>query len=251
MGKCLRAHVASSRWHGQPCGGFFRAVAAADPRARRAVFIDDLTVNVGRRGSGFNGYHHTDTATYLLLADAGGDHMTLVTFDIRANHATGVARYGESVLAAPHRSRRRTRFACWSSRGPPRGHGKFGFAYGHQVVAMPGDDGFVRRSSQLRGLLASGETQLFHTSHYIVDRSCPVPFSFTIHDLTRWRFPEMSYSDESFTARFGVSVLRLLEQEIGRMGLGPWRCFGFHPLLQGCESAYGLSGTTNRGLRFL
>ena len=144
--------------------------------------------------------------------------MTLVTFDIRANHATGVARYGESVLAAaaPIAAENAIRMLVVTRPGQEAAASS-ALAYGHQVVAMPGDDGFVRRSSQLRGLLASGETHLFHTSHYMVDRSCPVPFSFTIHDLTRWRFPEMSYSDESFTARFGVSELRLLEQEIGQM----------------------------------
>lgn len=61
--------------HRKPSEGFFRAVAAADPRVRAgAVFIDDLTVNVeAARGSGLDGYHHTDTAStisYLLTLEA-------------------------------------------------------------------------------------------------------------------------------------------------------------------------------------
>src|SRR6266700_979593 len=57
--------------HRKPSESFFRAVTAADPRVRLgAVFIDDLTVNVkAARGSGLDGYHHTDTAStisYLL-----------------------------------------------------------------------------------------------------------------------------------------------------------------------------------------
>ena len=76
MGKSIRAPCVASYevGHRKPSGGFFRAVAAADPRARRAVFIDDLTVNVeAARGSGFNGYHHTDTAStisFLLTLEA-------------------------------------------------------------------------------------------------------------------------------------------------------------------------------------
>jgi putative hydrolase of the HAD superfamily len=59
----------------KPSEGFFRAVAAADPRVRAgAVFIDDLTVNVeAALGSGLNGYHHRDTAStisYLLTLEA-------------------------------------------------------------------------------------------------------------------------------------------------------------------------------------
>jgi len=30
---------------------------------------------------------------------------------------------------------------------------------------------------------------LFRTSHYTVDRNCPVPFSFAIHNLTRLAIP--------------------------------------------------------------
>ncbi|MGH3187036.1 MAG: hypothetical protein ACRDPY_41535 [Streptosporangiaceae bacterium] len=61
--------------HRKPSEGFFRAVAAADPRVRAgAVFIDDLVVNVeAALGSGLDGYHHRDTAStisYLLTLEA-------------------------------------------------------------------------------------------------------------------------------------------------------------------------------------
>jgi glycosyltransferase involved in cell wall biosynthesis len=144
--------------------------------------------------------------------------MTVVAFDIRANHATGVARYGESVLAAaaPIAAENSIRLLIITRPGQEAAT-RSALAYDHQAITIPGDDGFVRRSAKLRGLLARGDVDFFHTSHYTVDHSCPVPFSFTIHDLTRWRFPELSYSDESFIERFGASELLLLEQEIRQM----------------------------------
>jgi glycosyltransferase involved in cell wall biosynthesis len=144
--------------------------------------------------------------------------MTVVAFDIRANHATGVARYGESVLAAaaPIAAENAIRLLIITRPGQEAA-ARSALGYGHQAITIPADDGFVRSSAKLRGLLARGDVDLFHTSHYTVDRSCPVPFSFTIHDLTRWRFPELSYSDESFTVRFGASELLRLEQELGQM----------------------------------
>lgn len=47
-----------------------------------------------------------------------------------------------------------------------------------------------------------------------MDRRCPVPFVFTIHDLTRLRFPDFSYTDASFAESFGTEQLRLLESEL-------------------------------------
>jgi glycosyltransferase involved in cell wall biosynthesis len=144
--------------------------------------------------------------------------MAVVAFDIRANHDTGVARFGESVLeaAAPIAAEQAIRLLVITRPGQESA-ARAALICGHQVIPVPGDEGFVRNSAQLRTLLAGNGVDLFYTSHYTVDRTCPVPFSFTIHDLTRWRFPELSYSDESFAARFGASELRFLEQETGRM----------------------------------
>ena len=87
-------------------------------------------------------------------------------------------------------------------------------AAGHEVIAVPGDEGFVRDNPRLRDLLAARDVDLYYTSHYTVDRHCPVPFTFTIHDLTRWRFPELSYTDASFADRFGSMEMERIEKEL-------------------------------------
>lgn len=141
--------------------------------------------------------------------------MTTVAVDIRANHDTGVARYGRSVLAAaaPVAAEQGIRLLAIVRPGQePSAEGAT--AAGHEVIAVPGDEGFVRDNPRLRDLLAARGVALYYTSHYTVDRHCPVPFAFTIHDLTRWRFPELSYTDATFAERFGNAELELVEKEL-------------------------------------
>jgi glycosyltransferase involved in cell wall biosynthesis len=140
--------------------------------------------------------------------------MPNVVIDIRANHRTGISRYGLSLLPpfadAAREAGWKTTFVCNGSQ---------------RVLLQPGanimdasmvvgpDEGFVRRSSWLRDLLDRVRADLYYTTHYTLDRHCRVPFVFTIHDLTRLRFPHLSYSDESFASRFGTAELELVRQE--------------------------------------
>ncbi|MBV9025525.1 MAG: hypothetical protein JO362_17435, partial [Streptomycetaceae bacterium] len=130
--------------------------------------------------------------------------MATVAVDIRANHDTGVARYGRSVLAAAAPLATEAGIDLIAVVRP--GHEETAAPaqrHGHQVVAVGGDEGFVRDNPRLCELLTEHGVDLYWTSHYTVNRRCPVPFAFTIHDLTRWRMPQLSYTDASFTQRFG------------------------------------------------
>ncbi len=144
--------------------------------------------------------------------------MTTVAVDIRANHDTGVARYGRSVLAAaaPVAAEQGIRLLAVVRPGQ-EGGAETVAATGHEVIAVPGDGGFVRDNRQLRELLTARRIDLYYTSHYTVDRQCPVPFTFTIHDLTRWRFPELSYTDVSFADRFGAAELERMKVALAEL----------------------------------
>jgi hypothetical protein len=150
--------------------------------------------------------------------------MQTVVVDIRANHDTGVARYGQSMLTglvpqvADHGLRlvvvTRPMQLSWARSivaSAPSGH--------VHVEACPDDEGFMRRSPWVRDIIRTSRADLFFTTHYLVDRDCPIPFVFTIHDLTRLRFPEVSYTDESFAARFGEEQLALLKVELTALSL--------------------------------
>jgi len=145
--------------------------------------------------------------------------MQTVVVDIRANHDTGVARYGQSLLKAlvPHLKDHGLRIVVVAG-GAQIDHAHSAAALappGHvHVEVCPDHDGFVRRSRQVRDVIRASGADLFFTTHYLVDRECPAPFVVTIHDLTRLRFPGASYSDESFAARFGKEELALLEVEL-------------------------------------
>lgn len=145
--------------------------------------------------------------------------MRTVVMDIRANHNTGVARYGHSALRAlaplldacdlrlvvVARPAQVEVAASAIEAAPP------GLV---QIEACPDDDGFVRRSPWLHQLLNSVGADLYYSTHYSADRTCPVRFAITIHDLTRLRFPNASYTDESFTAEYGAQELGIVAAEL-------------------------------------
>jgi glycosyltransferase involved in cell wall biosynthesis len=144
--------------------------------------------------------------------------MAIVAVDIRANHDTGVARYGRSVLAAAAPIAAEQGIDLIAVVRP--GHEDTAASarrHGHQVMAVSGDDGFVRDNPRLRELLAEQNADLYWTSHYTVDRRCPVPFAYTIHDLTRWRMPHLSYTDASFTQRFGPAEMTRVQAELSEL----------------------------------
>jgi glycosyltransferase involved in cell wall biosynthesis len=141
--------------------------------------------------------------------------VTTIAVDIRANHETGVARYGRSLLsaAAAPAANEGVRLLAIVREGEQASVANVAAA-GHEVLEVSGDKGFIRDNAHLRDLLAQREVDLYYTSHYTVDRECPVPFAFTIHDLTRWRFPDLSYTDAAFTTRFGLSEMERLEKAL-------------------------------------
>ena len=143
-------------------------------------------------------------------------------FDIRANHDTGVSRYGLSLLgaAAPYAIDAGWRLiaVAW-----PRQESQALRAVdqlGVPVLACPDDHGFIRDSPWLRAQLRRHEANLYYTAHYAVDRRCPVPFVYTIHDLTRLRYPALSYSDAAFAERFGHDELDAARHELAVLSDG-------------------------------
>ena len=145
--------------------------------------------------------------------------MPTVVFDVRANHDTGVSRYGLSLLAtaAPLAVRAGWRLLSVAQPIQEERARAATAGLGVPVVTCPHEEGFVRRAPWLRDLLVEQDADLYFTSHYLPDRRCPVPFVFTIHDLTRLRFPELSYSDASFAERFGVGEMDLLRRELAEL----------------------------------
>lgn len=148
--------------------------------------------------------------------------MPTLVFDVRANHDTGVSRYGLSALGAtaPLLAEAGWRLIVVAKTTQAQRAQAAVDPLGYPVVYDPEEeDGFVRRSPWLRGLLTSSDADLYYTSHYTVDRACPVPYVFTVHDLTRLRFPAMSYTDVSFAERFGDSELAVVGEELAALSV--------------------------------
>lgn len=151
------------------------------------------------------------------------DAVPRMVFDARANHDTGVSRYGLSLLTttAPLLVEQGWQLTV-VARQAQRDRAQQAIAdLGRSAeVSIPRrDDGFVRRSAWLRDLVRSAD--LYYTSHYVLDRLCPVPFVFTIHDLTRLCWPQLSYTDATFAEQFGTAELHLIREELA--ALAPWQ----------------------------
>lgn len=141
--------------------------------------------------------------------------MPNVAFDLRANHDTGISRFGLSLLAEVAQSAVEAGWRLlivtqsWQHERALAVTKNLGVS-----VATCPEEGFIRRSADLHRLLEQHDTDLYFTSHYVLDRCCPVPFVFTIHDLTELRLPQLSYTESSFARRFGPRELDLLRQEL-------------------------------------
>ncbi len=149
--------------------------------------------------------------------------MPRLVFDVRANHDTGVSRYGLSLLPAAAADLVEQGWQLDVVVSPvQRDYAHCAIAdlgYRAKVHMPTSDDGFVRRSTGVRALARAAD--LYYTSHYLVDRLCPAPFIVTIHDLTRLQWPRLSYTDTTFAARFGTSELHMVQQELA--ALAAWQ----------------------------
>jgi glycosyltransferase involved in cell wall biosynthesis len=140
---------------------------------------------------------------------------TLV-LDVRANHRTGVSRYGLSLLRSAATTLVQDGWDLdvvvqpWQHE--PARAALAGLRSAVRLHPIDQDAGFLRRSPAVRDLAA--EADLFYTTHYLVDRECPIPFVPTVHDLTRIRLPQFNYSDTDFTDRFGRAELTAVEAEL-------------------------------------
>jgi glycosyltransferase involved in cell wall biosynthesis len=149
---------------------------------------------------------------------------TLV-YDVRANHDTGVSRYGLSLLkeTAPLLAGAGWRLVVVAHPAQEERARAAVESLASEVTTCL-EEGFVRRSPWLRWLLIQERIDLYYSSHYTVDPDCPVPFIFTIHDLTRLRHPELGYTDATFAERFGAAELDRIREELSY--LSAWNTRG-------------------------
>lgn len=144
--------------------------------------------------------------------------MPTIAVDIRSIHDTGVARYGRSLLAAAAPMAQQAGLDLLAIVRPGQEQAAESIrVHGHKVQVVEGDTGFIRDNPRLRDLLEQAGVDLYWTSHYTVDRHLRVPFSFTIHDLTRWQMPHLSYTDATFRSRFGSNEADRLRAELAEL----------------------------------
>ncbi|MGH3875087.1 MAG: glycosyltransferase [Pseudonocardiaceae bacterium] len=145
--------------------------------------------------------------------------MPKLIFDVRSNHDTGVSRYGLSLLPSAAQELAAHGWELDVVAKPVQvdraREAVMGLGGRARVHLDAQDEGFLRRSTAVHDLAVRAD--LYYTSHYLLDRLCPVPFVVTIHDLTRLRLPQFSYSDAAYVARFGQSEFRTIRHELAAL----------------------------------
>lgn len=130
-----------------------------------------------------------------------------VVLDLRSNSRAGVFRYGLSVLPElmAQLTRAGLRPVVITTRrdldiiGDTLGrHG----VPASNVRATPTALTFTRCDPWLRSFVTDLRPAVYFSTNYLVDPSIPAPLVLTIHDLTRVKHPELSYTYQTFQERF-------------------------------------------------
>lgn len=139
--------------------------------------------------------------------------MYKVAFDTRPIHKTGIYRYATSLLQVLQAKMTHTDMLIYVIYAKKQEQEwKFYSSPCFRFIEVPDDYQFVRDSAWLRHWLLSEHIDLYYSAHYLVDPWCPVPFTYTIHDLIRLKHPGFSYTDENFKEKFGDSEFRHIRQ---------------------------------------
>lgn len=135
--------------------------------------------------------------------------MGKIAFDFRTNRLTGIYRHGTALLPRLKAMVSGSDIKLYVLYMPDMEAGHLTKLANQirsdniELVMVQEDRGFLRDSPWLRRWLIENQVDLFHSINYLVDIHCPIPFTYTIHDLIRLKFPDLSYSEATFKAEFG------------------------------------------------
>ncbi len=161
--------------------------------------------------------------------------MYKIAFDLRTTHQSGIHRYGTSLLRnmghlLPKKKKElRIYVLHW-----PHNKQQIIASLGHtafkeqiEFIAIADDYTFIRDSTWLRNWLKKEGVHIYYSSHYLVDHNLPIPFTFTIHDLVRIKYPaQSSYTDEAFKHKFGRAEFKHMQNILQQLApFTPDNCF--------------------------
>jgi glycosyltransferase involved in cell wall biosynthesis len=163
--------------------------------------------------------------------------MPRIAFDLRTTHLSGIYRYGTSLLKSMEPllpGAGAELFVLYRPGMRCLLLDEIGSASDcMEFVEVEDDYGFIRDSAWLRGWLLREGVDLYYSAHYLVDPELPVPFIYTIHDLIRVKYPDFSYTDQSFVDKFGM-------EEFSRMREALQELMGAVPAHTACSADRGV-----------
>lgn len=148
--------------------------------------------------------------------------------DLRTTHKTGVFRYGISIvknLLPLLRASKVKTYIIYNRNAASEIESIYNsYFYNKNEVELIQDNSktkFTRDDEWLRKLLVRENIDLFYSINYLVDSKCPIPYIFTIFDLIRLKYPELSYTDKAFQSKFGDEEFKRIKLELDRLGNPP------------------------------
>jgi len=142
--------------------------------------------------------------------------MMQIAFDLRVRNKTGIYRFGSNLIK------------CLLEKDCSPIKYKIIFSSGqidlmdslikskilHEKDAYCIDERylFIRQSQELNEFISNNKIDLYFSINYIVDLGISVPIVATIHDLVRLKFPDFSYSKNSFIDAFGSDEFEIFKQ---------------------------------------
>ncbi|GEM_PF-2455413 len=145
-----------------------------------------------------------------------------LAFDVRTTHETGISRYGLSILKHFPLHFSGARLQLYVLHRPRQAATLRDIVsdrdreYVH-LIEIVEDEQYVRRSQWVRSFLLEEKIDLLYTTHYLLDPLSPVPFVYTIHDLLYFKYPELAPSNSTFSERFGVAELDILQESLSSL----------------------------------
>ncbi len=145
--------------------------------------------------------------------------MVNICFDIRTSHLTGVYRYATSALKEvtyliPQNGMKLYIIHRSESENELKEVMKEVEKTSYELICIDDDLGVVRDSPVLRKLITDQNIELYYTAHYLFDPKITIPALYTVHDLVRLKYPELSYSDETYSNRFGLLEYEKLKNQL-------------------------------------
>ena len=130
-----------------------------------------------------------------------------IVIDLRTSHKTGVFRYGTNIVKSIMKNYRKNNYLIIHNSVNENELFELLEVRGQCIeFYFPKSDWlFFRDCNEIREKIHNWKADIYYSVNYMIDWKISAPIVSTIHDLIRIKFPELSYTEETFCKKFGLN----------------------------------------------